>query len=50
MAYTDRSETLLLIKNVHFVYYGSEIIRFLSPKILDLLPKTIKDSGKITTL
>ena len=42
--YTFRKNSTLETRNIKSVYYGSETISFIGPKIWELLPSNIKDS------
>ena len=43
-AYNFRNNSTFETRNTKSVYYGSERISFLGPKIWELLPSNIKDS------
>ena len=46
VTYSFRKNSTFEIRNIKSVYYGSETISFIGPKILELLPSKIKDSEK----
>ena len=45
--YDLRSDNLLVRRRVKSVRYGTESITFLAPKIWEILPNEIKDSGTL---
>ena len=46
VTYSFRKNSTFEIRNIKSVYYGSETISFIGPKIWELLASKIKDSEK----
>ena len=47
VTYNFRKNSTFETRNIKSVYYGSETISFIGPKIWELLPSNLKDSEKL---
>ena len=47
VTYNFRKNSTFETRNIKSVYYGSETISFIGPKIWELLPSNIKDSENL---